>query len=349
MAKMRVNRRRIATGFALVTLIAAVGIGVWRRGGDEPSRAAETTAETRGGGPKSATNRNASAKSDRGAATNVDTREKSPFQEKARSLRGTDEDGALRVGPDGSLLLGPEILRLFDYYFTTEGEEGDETIRARILAAIRERVDGPAALQAAALLDQYLAYRKDKDGLVLPKAEEAEEAARLDALKKLRRKHFGEETADALFGDEEREGEVAAEASRIRQDEALTAEQREQKIAELEASLPKGAREARQAATLPLRARAEVDAMRAEGATDEDVYTKRVETLGVEAADRLAELDAERAAWKARIEAFRKERDALAAKTEDEPAFKAAEQALLDRSFTPLEQRRVRATLAMSK
>ncbi|MDC0747994.1 lipase secretion chaperone [Polyangium mundeleinium] len=341
------NRRRIATGFALVTLVAAAGIGAWKRGGDEPARAAETTAETRGGDPKSAT-RKTSAPPVRRAEANVDTREKSPFKEKARSLRGTDEDGALRVGPDGSLLLGPEILRLFDYYFTTEGEESDETIRARILAAIRERASGPAALQAAALLDQYLAYRKDKDGLALPKDEEADPTARLEALKKLRRKHFGEETADALFGDEEHEGEVAAEASRIRQDETLTADEREQRVAELEASLPKGAREAREAATLPLRARAEADAMRAEGATDEDVYTKRVETLGVEAADRLTELDAQRAAWKARIEAFRKERDTLAAKTQDEAAFKAAEQALLDRSFTPLEQRRVRATLAMS-
>ncbi|TKD01399.1 lipase chaperone [Polyangium fumosum] len=343
---MRVNRRRIATGFALVTLFAAAGIGAWRRGGDEPARAGDTTAEARGG-PRSAT-RKISTPPVRRTETNVDTREKSPFKEKARSLRGTDEDGALRVGPDGSLLLGPEILRLFDYYFTTEGEESDETIRARILAAIRERASGPAALQAAALLDQYLAYRKDKDGLALPKDEEADPTARLEALKKLRRKHFGEETADALFGDEEREGEVAAEASRIRQDETLTADEQEQKVAELEASLPQGAREAREAATLPLRARAEADAMRAEGATDEDVYTKRVETLGVEAADRLAELDAQRAAWKARIEAFRKERDALAAKTQDEAAFKAAEQALLDRSFTPFEQRRVRATLAMS-
>jgi lipase chaperone LimK len=343
-----VNRRRIATALALVAL-AAAGIGAWRiRGGDAPERRVETTSEARGGGTKGGGDRKASAPPARLAATNVDTREKSPFDEKARSLRGTSEDGALRVGPDGSLVLGPEILRLFDYYFTTEGEESDETIRARILAAIREQVDGPAAVQAAALLDQYLAYRKDKGGLELPKDEEADPTARLGALKKLRRKHFGEETADALFGDEEREGEVAAEASRIRQDDTLTADERERRVAELEESLPKGAREAREAATLPLRARAEADAMRAEGATDEDVHAKRAETLGVEAADRLAELDTQRAAWKARIEAFRKERDTLAAKTPDEAAFKAAEQALLDRSFTPLEQRRVRATLAMS-
>ena len=341
------NRSRITTALAVGTL-AVADLVVWRWRADEPGRTAEAAAESRRENTKKAADRKASAPPSRGAEAKVDTREKSPFTDKARSLRGTNEDGALRVGPDGSLLLGPEILRLFDYYFTTEGEENDETIRARILAAIRERVDGPAAIQAAALLDQYLAYRKDKGGLVLPKDEEADSKARLEALKKLRRKHFGDEAAEALFGEEEREGEVAAEASRIRQDESLTAEEREQKIAALEASLPDGARAAREAATTPLRARAEVEAMRAEGATDEDVYAKRVESLGAEAADRLAALDKERAAWKARVEAFRKERDALAAKTADDAAFQAAEQALLDRSFTPLEQRRVRATLAMS-
>ncbi|MRG96322.1 lipase secretion chaperone [Polyangium spumosum] len=339
--------RRITTGIVLVVTLAA-GLAVWKTGADEPERRVEATTEARGSHSNHVVDRRTSAPPARRAEARVDTREKSPFTDKARSLRGTSEDGALRVGPDGSLLLGPEILRLFDYWFTTEGEESDETIRARILAAIRERVDGPAAIEAAKLLDDYLAYRKDKDGLALPKDEESDPTARLEALKKLRRKHFGEEAAEALFGDEEREGEVAAEASRIRKDEALSAEERERKIAALEESLPAGAREAREAATLPLRARAEAEALRAEGATDEDVHAKRVETLGVEAADRLAALDAERAAWKARVEAFRKERDALAAKTEDEATFKAAEQALLDESFTPLEQRRVRATLAMS-
>ncbi len=340
------RRRRIATGIALLGL-AAAGLGAWMVLGASPERRVETTTEARGG-TNNAKERKATARPRPRAEAKVDTREKSPFTEKASSLRGTDEDGALRTGPDGSLLLGPEILRLFDYYFSAAGEESDETIRARILAAIRERLDGPAALEAAALLDQYLAYRKDTGGLEVPKDKEADPAARLEALQKLRRKHFGETTADALFGEEEREGDVAAEASRIRQDETLTAEEREQKIAALDEDLPKVAREAREAATLPLRARADTDAMRAEGATDEDVYAQRVETLGVEAADRLAELDAERATWKARVEAFQKERDALAATTQDEAALKAAEQALLDRSFTALEQRRVRATLAIS-
>jgi lipase chaperone LimK len=56
-------------------------------------------------------------------------------------------------------------------------------------------------------------------------------------------------------------------------------------------------------------------------------------------------LDEARAAWKARIAAFEAERAKL--ETSNADAFLAAEQALLDKSFTPLEQRRVRATMAM--
>jgi len=278
----------------------------------------------------------------------VDTREKNPFRDKARSLRGTDIDGALRLLPDGSLLIGPDLIKLFDYFFTTVGEESDETIKQRILAVIRERLNGPAAQQASALLDQYLRYRKDAESLSLPKAEEADPSARLEATKKLRRKTFGEETAEKLFGDEEREGEVAIAEKKVREDQTLTEEEREKKLADLEAQLPESARVARETATLPLRGRNDVEAMRAEGATDDDVHAYRTETFGAEAADRLAALDQERAAWKARIEAFEKERAKLL-ETLSEDAFPQAEQALLDKSFNPTEQRRVRATLLMKE
>jgi len=338
------NRRRVAAGIALASLIA--GVFVLSRGDEAKTRPAEVKTEARAEAT-TRTRGDAKAPTSKRATSAIDTREENPFKDKPRSLRGTDEDGALRVGPDGSLVLGPEVIRLFDYYFTTEGEEDEATIRARILAAIRSRVDGPAAIEAAKLLDEYLAYRKDEGGLELPKGAGDDPEARLAAISELRKKHFGEDAAEKLFGDEEREGEVAAASSKVRQDDSLTDEERERRVAELEEGLPAAAREAREASTVALRARDEAAAMRAEGASAEEIHAARAETLGEEAADRLAALDEARAAWKARVEAFRKERDALFASTEDEAARAKGEQALLDRSFTKVEQRRVRATLSM--
>ncbi len=336
-------RRKGAALAAALTLGAAL-YGVHHLRADKPAPAptATRTAEAR---PKLRESRPQAA-SRQAAEARADGLEKSPFTEPAHSLRGTEVDGALRVGPEGDLLLGPEILRLFDYFLTAEGEESDEVIRARILAAIRERAGGPAALQAAALLDKYLAYRKDAKNLDLSPERASDPEARLEAIRALRRKHFGAEAADAIFGDEEAEGLAAIAESRVAKDLALSPEERQAKLAALEDELPEGVREARAEALLPVRARAEESAMREEGATDEQIRAHRVETFGEEAADRLAELDKQRAAFKERVEAFRKERSRLAKSAQDDGAFRVAETALLERSFDETERLRVRAILA---
>ena len=83
--------------------------------------------------------------------------------------------------------------------------------------------------------------------------------------------------------------------------------------------------------------------MRAAGATDEDLHAVRAASYGEEAADRLAELDRQRAAWKARLDAFRKARAAIEGSESDPARRQAAIQQLLDASFTPQEQIRVAA------
>jgi lipase chaperone LimK len=261
------------------------------------------------------------------------------------SLRDTDVDGALHVDSEGNLLLDPEVLSLFDYFLTATGEEPEEVIRARIVAAIRERVDTRAADQAVALLDRYLDYRADARGRRA--ATEAEPAALLAALKQLRRDHFGEPAASQLFGMEERETEVAIEEGRITADAALSPEEREARLAEVEATLPDATREARAEARRPLREQAEDDALRAAGATDEELYEHRVATVGVEAADRLAELDRQRAAWNQRVDAFREERDLIEATVPDVERRRSEEEVLLVREFTPEERLRVRAILSL--
>jgi lipase chaperone LimK len=269
-----------------------------------------------------------------------------PVRALPRSLRDTDVDGALRVDAEGNLLLGPEVLSLFDYFLTATGEEPAEVIQARIVAAIRERVDARAAEQAIALLGRYLDYRaSDRDPRVAP---EAEPAARLAMLEELRRDRFGEPAASQLFGSEEREAEVAIEEGRVAADTTLSAEEREARIHEAEATLPDAVREARAEARRPLREQAEEQAMRAAGAMDEEIQAHRVATVGVDAAERLAELDRRRVEWKRRVDGFRDAREGIEATVSDPGRRRAAEEALLGRDFTPEERLRVRAILSLS-
>lgn len=266
-----------------------------------------------------------------------------PPRDVPRSLRDTDVDGAVLVDGRGDLVVGPELLALFDYFLSAAGEEPSAALKARIVAAIRKRATGPAADQAIAMLDRYLAYREA--GARMHVEDEADPAARLAALRELRREHFGEADATLLFGDEEREGEVAIERARILADATLSPEERDARLAEVEATLPEEIRAAREAAMRPLLQQAEELSLRAAGASDEEIHAHRLATVGPEAAERLAELDRQRAAWQKRLDAFADARAQLEATVADPDERRAAAEALLERDFTPEERLRVRALL----
>src|SRR5262249_40065884 len=129
------------------------------------------------------------------------------------SLRGTSEDGSLRADEDGDLVIGPEVLRLFDYYLSATGEESVAAIRARIVSAIQRRNLGAKAEgQAVSLLDTSLDYREATRRL---RVQGDDPADRLEALRVLRRRSFGASVAEKLFGHEERALSLALERRRL--------------------------------------------------------------------------------------------------------------------------------------
>ncbi len=257
------------------------------------------------------------------------------------SLAGTEVDGGLDTGPDGHLLLGPRVIALFDYYLSATGEESDAVIRARIEAHARAHLVEPALGEALGLLDRYMAYREAGRTFRIPDGADA--AARLAAVRELRHTHFGD-AADALFGADERAAEVAIAKSKILQDPAVSPEDREDRIAAADAALPEGARAARVRATSVLDLRADEEALRADGASEDVIRRYRASQVGPEAAERLEALDRERAAFKARIEAFRRERDRTCGDVADR---KACETRLLESSFDARERIRVQTLLSM--
>jgi hypothetical protein len=126
---------------------------------------------------------------------------------------GRDEDCSFVVDASSDLALGPEVIECFDAFLSTTGEEGAAAIRAKVAAAIARLLpEGRAATEALSLFDEYLLYREAGRSLRAP-ADDL--AARLAALRELRRRHFGDR-ADPLFGAEERAIERALAQRRIR-------------------------------------------------------------------------------------------------------------------------------------
>ncbi|MFO0588597.1 MAG: lipase secretion chaperone [Polyangiaceae bacterium] len=325
----------LALGIAALALGAAV---LWPReaparpgGAQSKAPAAGAPAETKVPGPARA----AAPVAKSGDAESADV----PLPS---SLEGTEVDGSLDVGEDGHLVMSARTIALFDYFFAASGEESDAVIQSRINAYAKKHLREPALGEAVDLLGSYVAYRKAAASLGADDTKGP--AERLAALRRLRRDHFGD-AAEALFGAEERLAEAAIAKVDAAKDRAASADDRADRIADADQKLTAPERQARAAMTRVITLRGDEETLRAGGADEEEIRRFRASTLGEEAAARLGELDRSRAAWRERVEAFRRDRDAACGQS---AAGSACEARLMAASFDEREQIRLRVALESS-
>jgi lipase chaperone LimK len=264
----------------------------------------------------------------------------------ATSLAGTTPDGTAVAAADRSLRLDPALIRLFDYWLTTVGERPLSAIRADVERDLDGRLAPPAARQAKDLFGRYLAFKT---------ALKAQRPARptgrsadmlrdgLRTLLALRAGYFTDAESQALFGPQDAEARDALARMAVEQDPALDPQRRAQRLAELDAHLPASVRAEREAPLAVVHLGQAAQEIRARGGSEDDVYRMRAAATSPEAANRLADLDRDEAAWKARIAAYLAQRAALlsAPGGDDDRAAAAAD--LRNRLFTPEEQRRLSA------
>jgi lipase chaperone LimK len=323
--------RRYALLVAAAVVAAAVLFG--RGAGRQPVRVAgrTLTPAPAGGGEAAAP---AGGDADGGAST---------LGRRPRSLRGTRVDGGLGVDAAGRFVPTLDVRRLFDHFLAASGEEAPGRTRDRIVAAIRRRLAAEPARDAVDLLDRYLRWREEARVLGAGGELPDDLGARLERLHELRWRVLGPEAAEAFFAAEEAMARGAIERRRVLADATLSAGERAQRLAALDAALPPDVLAVRQ----QLEARAQLARdearLRAGGATDGEIHALRERTFGTAAADRLAALDRERAAWEARLDAYRQARAALDADASRTPAARAAAADGLLRAHFPSEAERLRA------
>jgi lipase chaperone LimK len=257
----------------------------------------------------------------------------------APSLQGTRPDGAVHVAPDDSIVADARLIELFDYYLSTVGEKSPAAVRAEIERELDRTLRPNAAAAAKRVLARYIAYRQALAGLQADRTLAGPDAAawkrRLSALRGLRAQYFSQREVAAIFGREDAANADALARMAIRDDRTLSPQQKQARLAALDAGLPADVRAAREAPLKIVRVQEEAERLRAGGAGEESVFRLRAEVFGVDAAQRLANVDREEAAWKQRIDTYLVQRRGL----NDE----AAVAALRDRMFSADEQRRLGA------
>lgn len=272
-----------------------------------------------------------------------------------RSMEGTVPDGSLGSWRAGShtdaaapLALG-ELRRMFDYYLSAVGEKSIKVITQEISAEIERSLAPASVARAKRIFGLYIAFKRELLDLERRPGISGQGVQairnRLLAMQDLRAQYFNAEETQAMFGFEDAYDMDAVARLEVSQDPALSAKQKQANLHALDAALSPELLREREAPRAILRVEEKVAAVRAKGASDDEVYRLRAKEFDAPAADRLAALDREEAQWKERIAQY------LAARTQlmessAMPAGPGLETALLNlqrEQFTEEERRRLPA------
>lgn len=251
------------------------------------------------------------------------------------SLRGAELDGEIAWLPDGTVRIDLALRRRFDHLLSALGEVTLAQVRARFSDELAPVTTADRVNAVLAVFDRYVHYL-EAAGRLQP---DADPRKRLEQVHALRVATLGEEVTRAFFDDEERADLWAIE----RRELIARGEATPEALSKLDEQLPREARDTVEDARVLQEVVAQTAAFDEAGVSAEERRRLREAAVGPEAAARLGQLDDERAQWKARVAAFKAQRQALLPlDAEDERVLEA----VLERDFTEPERRRVKALVA---
>lgn len=268
-----------------------------------------------------------------------------------KSQEGTVTDGDLRLWADGRTTLSQlggglpyaELRRLFDYFLSAWGEQDLPAIVARIHEELARQLQGAQLEGARSLLGHYLDYKRALVELDA-KPQYAGQGVvaireRFQAMQALRGRFFTPQEDAGMFGFDDAYDRDAIARLEIHQNPGLSAEEKRQRMAVLDAAMPTALREERDAPRQIIHLENQVAALRTQGATDAQVFALRAKTLNPEAAERLAGVDREEREWLNRIADYQRERQrVLQSNANSSASEREASLAQLQQSrFTPAE------------
>jgi len=235
-----------------------------------------------------------------------------------QSLRGTILRVRFEVDAEGDLVVTPGIREVFEYFFSTIGEESSTQIIKRIEEYISVYLDGDARQQCLVVLEQYVEMKIALQASESVFAVQNKLAVGIEGLvgalverRQLRQSTLDAEIYDVFYArDDDFDDAVVARLGILDADD-LSDEEKAIQIAALEESLPASVRKSRADTHRHTLLQAKTQLLRHSGATNEEVFQLRVDEVGVAAAERLRVLDEKRKAWVKRLSDYSRQRDEI--------------------------------------
>lgn len=255
------------------------------------------------------------------------------------SLKGLDVPGPIRVDEQEQLELTVDLLYLFQFFLTAEGEEGLDEIEARVRSYLLDQLTKEAFEQAWCHWESFLNYRTRARELLLELSQDHRSMAdRLQAIVELREDHFSPEVLETFFRVDQIYDRFMVSRLKILSDDQLNVEQAQKAVRELEQGLPKEIRDQWN----DLVGHMDVGRMLTRISSKEDPHDDwdkiRVQ-YGEGAVSRLKRLQRKRQQWKQRIRELKEESVGM---TSDERLK------LIQENFTSQEAKRVHVIMKMN-
>ncbi|OUR89846.1 hypothetical protein A9Q81_20840 [Gammaproteobacteria bacterium 42_54_T18] len=232
------------------------------------------------------------------------------------SLEGTRVPFNLLIDENGELIVNESLRRLFDYFFTTNGEEPLEIIVARIKELITTHLPEIAQGSALEILQQYFELKQAEIELARQMDFEFKASGERPSLIEIRRvlrdlraSNLDADVYAAFFGVENQRDDYTLNRLEIQGDASLTDEERQTALETIEEYLPPADREHMESEREAQQVYQDVKNAKAEGATEAEVFHLREQVFGVEAAQRYADADSKQASWDNRITTYRAQRE----------------------------------------
>ncbi|MDX1451611.1 MAG: lipase secretion chaperone [Oleiphilaceae bacterium] len=250
------------------------------------------------------------------------------------------------VDAQGHLILSANIKSVFDHFLLASQEEGLDIAIARAHEYLSMVLPEPADSQARDLLIRYIDFRYALDEALKTVTIDPEAKDRVSRFEQaltvkraVRREFLSADEVSAFWGNEEAYEEYSLARLKIYSDESLNDEQRFQAMAQAESHLPPSQRQTAQRARERAYLERQVQRMRNQGASEQDIHQLRVGVYGEAGAQARAFLDDASPEWQQRVQGFREHvaqiaQDSSLSPDEKQIAIKQASEA----NFTEKEQ-----------
>lgn len=324
------NPRTVAL-VAAAALLAAVVVAIPERHRPQPSPLAHSTAMRQSVGTSS---------------NDAQVSAPPPADDLPASLQGTQVPGDISADANGDLVINRGLRDFFDYFLSASSEESAATIRSRVIAAAKARLEPRARQQLLDVYDDYVAYKAAAAEAVAAVSGNglARATARLAALRRVRAQTLRPDVVRAFFGDDDVYDDYEMTKAEILTDRTSSATEKAEKLAQLRAGLPAALSNGIAVAETVQTLQAVTSDWRQRGGSAAELRSIRQDLVGAEATERLEALDAQNAQWSARVAGYMDRRAVIlsdASLSEDERQRAVAD--LRAQNFSDTESIRIGA------